>query len=944
MVSDFRPQESYQFFFQEAPDLLREIEAGILGLRHEQSISKLWELMRTAHSIKGGAACAGLTHIQEIAHYLEAAFKAIAESGIDLSDSTEALLLQAFDCLKMPIFTEIQTGWYEPKESVMKAHAVWMQLEESLHAQRPIKIQAQKDDVTHLLFAEDVARGLHQLEQILAQENHAAAVLDFLPIQAQIFRGIGEISRLNGFIAIADAAIRALNLNSHEASVIGQLALVDFRQAQAAVLDGDRLQGGSPSQALLDLTQISLSPEPTLDLPLIEADRFSPIEDRSDPLLIASETSLLPLSPSDPPSPTPILMSVRQDWARLEGINTLVGELISLDNRLLTQNQEHEETLEVFLRSFSRIKQQTVTLYRWSNQFLPHTQVTNPSQNQAIPGKSSPAQNIGFIQNTLEGVLEELSQLSEVFNDLSLLGQQYQQILKQKQKTLKTVKTSLLQTQMLPVGELLHQFPRVLHDLALHSEKQIKLDLQGDSTLIEKAVLEKLYDPLVHLVRNAFDHGIEPTAVRQALNKPLQGTIRLKAWHQGHHTYLSVEDDGRGIDLETIQAKLLAMGWISATDAAESLPTTQLYQYLFEPSFTTAPVVSHLSGRGMGLYAVQSQVSTLKGTITVKSQVGKGTSFVLRLPLASNITKLLVFRISRHFFAVPVSALAAIILTEEVFLQTQQQQAYYHWKGQFVPILSMAAIATYSYPTPSLSPEGLRQTDLHPLGEESGSTESQKFPLLFIAHGTQIIALKIDEVIMEQDLVIKPFNRLAIQPPNALGGCTILGDGRLVPVLDSLSLIEKWGQIVHSQPQVPDHKISSSSALLSPRTILLIDDSLTMRQAISSTLQKAGYHVLQAKDGREALNLVQQDMNIAGMICDIEMPRMNGLEFLSRCRQQEISIPIVMLTYRSAQRYRQLAQELGASAYLTKPYLDKELLQTLEQCLAPKVQSLDETP
>ncbi|MGB8698537.1 MAG: response regulator [Thermosynechococcaceae cyanobacterium] len=358
-----------------------------------------------------------------------------------------------------------------------------------------------------------------------------------------------------------------------------------------------------------------------------------------------------------------------------------------------------------------------------------------------------------------------------------------------------------------------------------------------------------------------------------------------------------------------------------------------MYQYLFEPNFSTTTSVTHLSGRGMGLYAVQSQISALKGTVTVKSQLGKGTSFVLRLPLTSTVAKLLVFRIGRRRYALPVNTLAAIAMANDGLVQTHQNQPFFYWKDQFVPILPLSSMAAYHYPLPSLSQEELGRKERPSVLATLEQTATTQFPLLLISRGTQILALKVDEILVERDLVIKPFNNLAIEPPHNLNGCTILGDGSLVPVLDSLALVEKWGQTLQSQPNFPiGSTLSPDLAIPNLPTILVVDDSLTIRNALSSTLRKARYRIFQAKDGWEAFTL----WNIDAIVCDIEMPRMTGLELLSRCRQKDPSIPIIMLTYRSSQRYRQLADQLGASAYLTKPHLEKELLDTLAQCLAKK--------
>jgi two-component system, chemotaxis family, sensor histidine kinase and response regulator PixL len=909
MVSDFKPNESYQFFLQEAPELLQELEDGVLSLRQDWNVAQLWDLLRVAHSIKGGAACAGLAHIQEVAHHLETAFKTIALS-------TEDLLLKAFDCLKLPILEEIQTGKCDPQVTLAKARQVWQELERNLQEQRKdlgkIARAEEESDITYLLFLEDVAKGLKHWETVLERDS-TGEMLESLTVQAQILRGIGGIANLGGFVAIAETTLQALRLNPHEVKRIGQQALADFHWARQAVLNGDRQRGGIVSSTLLNFAETNVSPSRILP----QEDDQSKGEARSN----LTDPYLLTETEEDTTATSSFPISTRQDGERLSLLNTSIAELISLDNRILAQHQDREETLEISRRSFNRIKQQVINLYRWSNQF------TSLNSATAIPtaSKFASIQNTSFLKNSLESIVEEIAQLNETLNDLSFFGQQYQQILKQKQKTIKAVKANLLQTQMLSLGELFHQFYRVVRDLGVREGKEVQLDLQGQNTLIEKAILERLYDPLVHLVRNAFDHGIEKPLVRQAANKPLQGKIRIKAWNRGNHTYIAVEDDGKGLDLTNIRAKAVEMGHISA-ESAPYLDDQQLYKYIFEPNFSTASGLSQLSGRGMGLYAVRSQILALKGTVTVQSEIGRGSTFLLKLPLTSTITKLLVFRVGRHLFALPVHTLAAITMAGNLVARDRQDRQFYDWKGDFVPIIFLSATVTYNYPLSSSSQEELERQEAEAM--------TKKFPLLLIARRSQIVALRIDEVLLEQDLVVKPFNNLAFNLPQNLMGCAILGDGRLVPVLDSVTLVEKWGRTIQNQPiTIAERNLTQDVVVPALPTILIVDDSLTMRNAVSSTLRKAGYRVLQAKDGWEAWNLWQQEPQIVAIICDIEMPRMTGLELLSRCRQQDRSIPIVMLTYRSGQRYRQLAQELGASAYLTKPYLDRELLGILESYL-----------
>ena len=935
MVSDFRPHESYQFFLQEAPDLLRSLEEGLLGLRQEHSISAIWELMRIAHSIKGGAACVGLDQIQQLAHRLETAFKALsAEASIAIDLELEDLLLRAFDCLRSALLQEIETGQSHktPANLGSPTRPAELQPPEPIWAMLQAKLQpAQPSHVPPFLFAAELEKGLLRLAAI--RDSPSAEQIEALKTQLEIFKGIGEISQLSGLKSIAHTSLTALNLNPTAVQAIAQIVQTDFQAAQAAILEGDRTQGGAPSPALLQWTQ----PRDPASAPILETPPSS---------ANAEQTS--PVSQPRPASDSRFAAGTRPDWTRLDSLSNLVSELATQSNRSLAYDQQHEETLQAIAQSFDRFRQLTLSLSRWASQQHPETSPNRQSQ-QPSPQRSqqrSQAQNRrshSFLQTTTQAAAEELAHLGEAIQDLTLLEQQGQQLLKQRHKTLKQVQTNLLQARMLPIGELLSQFPRMVRDLATREGKQVKLTLKGTQTLVDKAILEKLYDPLVHLLRNAFDHGIESPEVRQAIGKPPEANITIRAWHRGNHTYIEVKDDGQGIDLEKIRATAIATHWLSPTEAA-MVSSQRLYEYLFAPAFSTATEVSQISGRGIGLYAVRSQLSLLKGNVTVDSNPGTGTIFTLRLPLTLTVTKLLIFSLNRHLFAIAIDRLAAVQIASAEMLQIHQNQPSYYWKDQFVPLYPESLLSAYRYPLPCLTKSEIqsRSPASDPTEQAELPTDRQsgeKFPLLLLEHSSQVVALKVDRIVTEQELVIKPFNE-AIDPPPYLNGCTVLGDGRLAPVLDSAALIERWLHFARSQTQ--PSAASPAATLLNLSTILVVDDSVTIRQTLSLTLQKAGYRVVQARDGWEAIAQLQLQPGISAVICDIEMPRMNGLEFLSRCRQQSYSqshstsmhlMPIIILTYRSSEKYRQLAQQLGATHYLTKPFLDKELLSVLETCL-----------
>lgn len=966
--------QTYIFFVQEAIELLQRLEEGLLTLRQDYNLQKLHTLMRAAHSIKGGAACVGLMEIQSLAHQLENGFRALyQEESIDIE--TEDLLLKAYDCLKSPIISQIETGSFDPIDSSEKAKLIFSQLEEklghSLEEEVAMPEVELETDITQFLFAEEVTQGLKRWESLLANSD-SDKLIEELKDQADVFASLGELLNLPVFVDITQKTLDALEVNPQHAKTIGKLALADFRLIQEAILSGNNNPDVKPSNELVNLTkkqekklvnsaevQQAVNPRsPVNNVPKTDSPpgKTSP----STPAQNGQKTSATPQPQTVPkkvaaqefiPSTvkevkeiqqevqkpqevknttTPaanantLNMGVRVDLARLDLINNLVGELVTQENSFLLQNQQYKETIEGLQQGYDRLSKVTRQMQTWVNQAVTIKDPTleagegkNNNSNERSPQSSL------HLQFMMETALEEILQLSEAIQDIGLINQQAQQILKKRQQTLKQVQNNLLRARMLPIGDLLNRFPRMVRDLATKENKQVSLNIVGTNTLIDKAVLEKIYDPLVHLVRNAFDHGIETPENRIKQGKNPQGTITIRAYHQGNYTYIEVQDDGYGIDPQKIRQSAVSKNLISPTEAA-NLGQNQLYEYLFAPGFSTAHKVSEISGRGMGLEAVRLQISVLKGSVTLTSEIGKGTTFTLRLPWTLNITKLLVFSVNSNVLAIPVDTLVAIASASIDQIETRQGKEYYTWQGQKIPIYPESLLFTYNYPLTAGTNKQIPTNTWQQAG---------KIPLLLISQGSQIVSLRIDQILMEQNLVLKPFGDV-MMPPSYLCGCTILGDGRLIPVIDGPALVTRWLQIQELNKTNYPQKLPTRQPLktVTIPTILVIDDSLTMRHTLSVTLSKGGYRVIQAKHGGEALELLRQDNSIKGVICDLEMPKMTGFEFLGRCRKEfpAKSLPIIILTSRTSEKYRQLAKQLGATEYLTKPYLDKELLGTLQ--------------
>ncbi|HEY9693087.1 MAG TPA: response regulator [Oculatellaceae cyanobacterium] len=667
-----------------------------------------------------------------------------------------------------------------------------------------------------------------------------------------------------------------------------------------------------------------------------------------------------PTEKPESPSANAAQLSVRVDLDRLERMNNVVGELAINRNGLSLQNEQLQGTVEELLRRFSKFQEMTYQLRDLSDKMLVapdhHSSLTvglssAANQSKILSSKSRmetefdslEMDNYGELNSRLQETLEEMAQIEEIVGDIALLSSQSSKTLDGQRQMLAYLRDDLMWARMLPLGEVLNRFPRTLRDLSTKYQKPVDLKLSGTGVLVDKAVLEKLYDPLLHLFRNAFDHGIESPQLRRQQNKPERGQIEIRAYHQGSQTVIEMRDDGQGINLQRIAEKAVEVGLIAADEVALT-PTSRLLDLLFEPGFSTASKITEISGRGVGLDVVRSQLRFLKGTVTVHSHQGRGTTFILRIPLTLTIAKLLVCMVGSTAYAFPADSIEEIFVPKADQMKLSGKQRLLHWRKRLVPIHHLSELLDYSVPLPETVPSQALLSVPTP--------EDWASPILLLRQDNQFLALEVDRLITEQELVIKPFGN-AIAPPSYIYGCTILGDGSLLPVIDGATLLSQiTGQpkdiiTTSTSSQTATRQQTPSSAKRQPTSsvktplILVVDDSIALRQTLALTLQKAGYRVVQARDGREAIEQLQQNSTIQLVVSDVEMPNMNGFEFLTQRRQDaELSkIPVIMLTSRSSDKHRQLAKHLGASAYFTKPYLEQEFLAGIKDILsknAPK--------
>jgi len=469
------------------------------------------------------------------------------------------------------------------------------------------------------------------------------------------------------------------------------------------------------------------------------------------------------------------------------------------------------------------------------------------------------------------------------------------------------VEDRLMRLRMLPLRNLSSRLHRTVRVTAERRNKLVDLIIDGESVELDKTVLEEMAGPLDHLLRNAVDHAIEPAATRKTLGKAERGSIHLRAYHEGTQVVLHVRDDGRGLDAERIRQAAVRLGFV-AEEEASALSEQELYSFVFLPGFSTAAEVSEVSGRGVGLDVVKAAVSKMKGTLSVSSERGKGTTFIIRLPMTLALTRVVLVKSGIETYAIPLSAISQILRIEPEQLERVGRKPVLRIGGKIVPTMHLAEV----------------------VGQQSPPNANlTRLKAVVLNVGDQRLALMVDQVVEAREVVVKTLGSL-LGRVHGVTGATIMGDGGVVLILNPNDMLHQQHTVT---PQVRLRAPAAASKASSEHfEVLIVDDSPSVRRVVTNLVRNAGWNPHSAKDGLDALEMIHSGaVRPDVVLLDIEMPRMDGYELTAalRAMPRHRNTPIVMLTSRAGEKHRKRAFELGATEYMIKPYQDDELLRVV---------------
>jgi len=859
-------------FLEEANELSEglEVDFGEWEARPDDLLP-VAQLQRHLHTIKGGARMAELSPIGDLAHAMESLFESFVERRVEANHSHQQLARHALDAIAGQIealtagrFPQAHEGMVERLELAARG-GTWEPVDAPMDAAVENVVEEPAEEPTPEEPIEAPAEDSPEMNSALLEAEESA----------------DDASELTG----GDSSIL------DDSNLLTDSELLGDSMTTASMLLHEGGDGGVGA-VLGDDSRIIQFP----------ARGHEDEEGTSD-----QPVRRPPPPPEESAEPAGSQETIRVRADLLDMMVNNAGEVSIYRARLEQQNKTFGYNLEELSQTIERLRNQLRNLeLETEAQILSRYERENEGE---IPAGFDPLEMDQYSN------IQELSRaLSETVNDLSSLGdtladmnRDSDTLLVQQERVNNDLQDGLLRTRMVPVASQTSRLHRVVRQTAHSLGKKVELSVLGGEGEMDRAILERMMAPLEHLLRNAVAHGLETPKERLEAEKPEQGTVSLVVSREGADVVLTVSDDGRGFDREAIRAKAIQRGLI---ESGAQIEDEDLDQMVLEAGFSTADEVSQISGRGVGMDVVLSEVKQLGGSLELDSQPGRGCSFTIRLPFTLAITEALLVTSGEEVYAVPHSAMDGVVRISREDLEAcyRGEKETFTYDGRDYLVRYLGSMLGNAGP---LLPEGDRW-----------------FPVLLVHSGEHRVAIHVDTLLGNRQIVIKSVG-VQLSTVRWFTGGTILADGRIALILDVNSLVRldstQHAPVLQEEAQPEPHSVK----------VMVVDDSITVRKVTARLLERHNMQVITAKDGVDAVAVLQEEQPDV-MLLDIEMPRMDGFELARHMRSTEElkHVPIIMITSRTGDKHRAHATELGVKRYLGKPYQEADLLENIYTVLA----------
>ena len=869
-------------------------------------------LQRDLHTLKGGARMAEIRPIGDLAHEMEFVYEGLCDQRYEPSEGLIALLHACHDALAEMVEGVVASRPISDGAALIAAINGFRKnpgdvpalpgSEASVSPQqehRPAEpVLAPPMQGMLAMFVEEAQELLGPCEWLFAaKDNDAAAAADLLH-RVQTLKGSARLAGQHGLAEQAKQLEGALVAGTAQES-----ELTALQDAVAQLAAGSEALGPEPATpASIPPAAVAVADEPPV------ADGMS-LADVNAVLKQAMEADAPAAGEGNKRAAAQ--ESVKVSAALLEELVNLAGETSIFRGRIEQQVTDVAQILEDVESTIDRVRDQLRRL-----DMETQAQILSRHQDQMGPGYEDfdplEMDQYSQLQQLSRSLFESASDLLDLKETLATRSRDAETLLLQQARVNTELQEGLMRTRMVPFERLVPRLRRVVRQVASELGKQVDIAIGNAEGEMDRSVLERMIGPLEHMLRNAVDHGIELPEQRAASGKPREGRISLDLQREGGEIVLTLQDDGAGINLEAVRRKAVERGLM---DADTDLTDQEVLQYILEAGFSTAEKVTQISGRGVGMDVVNAEVKQLGGSMTLTTEPGNGSTFIIRLPFTVSVNRALMVYSGEDLYAIPLNTIEGIV-----------RVSGYELEAYYAPDAPPFEYAGKTYDLRYLG-------DLLVTGQQPKlSGHSLPLPVILVRGAEHSVAVQVDALAGSREIVVKSLGKqFAVVP--GISGATILGDGRVVVILDLLAVIRA------QQAQQALQQLAAERAALvgeyeeeRPTLVMVVDDSITVRKVTSRLLERNGMEVVTAKDGVEAIAKLQ-DITPDIMLLDIEMPRMDGFEVATLVRHDPRleKLPIVMITSRTGEKHRERALGIGVNVYLGKPYQEAQLLEVIDQ-------------
>lgn len=892
--------ELVEIFLEEAEELLDNCENSLQRWNsNNDDEESVLDLQRHLHTLKGGARMADLSPVGDLTHALESLVIAVNDKKLPFSKDISNAFHDALDKLS-DMLSKVKDREPLTSSSALISHIdAIREGKKTLNYEREPSRRKRATDPQPLKGGDDdiIIDDTEEPETFAVELTEEDVLSEELVIESDDDFGF-EIPEDSEIIELSDTEDPEFDENAtYEVELKSESLLEDTEESindvSVSLIDEDE----QAADEIVETLPVEALPDAN--------------DEASNLVLEQSDVPQEKIAPQQKDSIATEQVRVRSD---------LLNDLVNHAGEVSVYHARMGQQISNFSFNLSEMNQTVIRLREQLRQLSIETEAQILSryekESDQYDEDFDPLEMDRFstMQQISRSLQETVSDIESIKELLSEEVRDSETLLLQESRVSTELQEGLMRTRMVHFGGLASRLRRIVRQTARELDKEVELEIVGETSEVDRTVLDRIVAPLEHMLRNAVSHGIEKVDERKAAGKSDSGTLKVIVDREGADVVIIVKDDGRGIDVNAIRKKATEKGML---DADSKISDHDVLQYIMEAGFSTAEKVTQISGRGVGMDVVDSEIKQLGGVLEIDTIQGKGTTFKIRLPLTLAINHALLVNVGDEVYAVPLNSIEGVVRLSGPELQQfyNSGETTYEFAGSSYELKHLGAMLTGEQPDYSRS--------------------GQLFPVLLARTGEQSVALHVDELIGRREVVVKPVGS-QISTVRGISGATILGDGRVVIILEMNSLVlgDSLFHITESTDQESGAEDVPVVEEKRETIVMVVDDSITIRKVTERMLTRHDMKVVTAKDGVDAVSQLQE-IKPDVMLLDIEMPRMDGYEVATHVRNDPrlVDLPIIMITSRSGSKHKDKAMEIGVNKYMGKPFQEDELLENIHELL-----------